>query len=260
MKKEYILVIDSGIGGLSTLAEIMKQTHANFVYFADVKHAPYGSHLQNELFFMLKNIIKKQLTMRDISMVVLACNTATASSIELLRAEFPNLCFVGTEPAIRLASRKNFKKILCLTTPATSKQDKFLQLKNSLDSKITILTIENLAQNIENFVLTRSILSYVTLLKDIFKLTKVAKTHDCVVLGCTHYVFIADLVTKFAKKPCLDGNFGVAKRVRNRLNEQNFKNLPVSRVLFDCSEPVKSLKENYKKILSQILANLQNVC
>ena len=256
MKKEYILVIDSGIGGLSTLSEIIKQTHANYVYFADVKHAPYGSHSQKELFFMLKNIIQNQLKKRKLLLVVLACNTATASSIELLRAEFPKLDFVGTEPAVRLACKKNFQNILCLTTPATSKQTKFLELKNSSKSKITMLTMKNLAKNIENFVVSESILSYVTLLKDIFRVSKQAKSHDCIVLGCTHYVFIADFLSKFAKIPCLNGNFGVAKRVRNRLNEQNFQNLAVSTVLFDCSEYSKPLKENYKKILGQILAKL----
>ena len=61
MKKEYILFIDSGIGGLTTLAETTKILNANYIYFADSIHAPYGSHSAEELLCFLREIIENLL-------------------------------------------------------------------------------------------------------------------------------------------------------------------------------------------------------
>ena len=50
MKKDYVLFIDSGIGGLTTLSESVKLLKANYIYYADNINAPYGDHTKNEIF------------------------------------------------------------------------------------------------------------------------------------------------------------------------------------------------------------------
>lgn len=57
MKKEYILFIDSGVGGLSILSEVCKLFPSNFIYFSDNGHCPYGSRSKSDIFELLKNII-----------------------------------------------------------------------------------------------------------------------------------------------------------------------------------------------------------
>ena len=149
MKKEYILVIDSGAGGLSTLCEVYKRISANFIYFADNKNCPYGSHKKKEIFGFLKNIIDEVLKKYYVSLVVLACNTATTSSISKLRNAYPNLVFVGTEPAIKFASSLGYKKILMISTPVTAEQKKYIELKSSLDCEIVSLKMQGFANHIE---------------------------------------------------------------------------------------------------------------
>ena len=132
MKKEYILFIDSGIGGLTTLAETTKILNANYIYFADSIHAPYGSHLAEELLYFLREIIENLLKTYNIRMIVLACNTATASCVEFLREIYPKISIIGTEPALKIAVSASHKRILALTTPTTAKQHKYLSLKQHL--------------------------------------------------------------------------------------------------------------------------------
>ena len=126
MKKDYIVVIDSGLGGLSTLAECVKNVKTNYIYVADNKNHPYGTHSKREITSFLIDIIINLKKFCDFKIVILACNTATTSSIESLRRRFPELIFIGTEPAIKLAYNFSYRNILALTTPATAAQQKFI--------------------------------------------------------------------------------------------------------------------------------------
>ena len=259
MKKEYILFIDSGIGGLSTLAEAKKHVKANYIYFADALNAPYGKHTKKELLVFLKKIIDETIKHYKVKVVVLACNTATTSCISSLRECYPNLKFVGTEPAIKLAALSH-KRILALTTPTTAKQHKFLLLKHNANAKICTLAIFDLAKNIEQHLTSATFLSRMNLLKNLYFISHEAAKHEALVLGCTHYVFIESFLKKTAKKPCYSGNLGVAKQLKRLANTENIRVFEHSSVLFFCSISSKTANQNYKKILSQILAKLENVC
>ncbi len=256
MKKEYILFIDSGVGGLSTMAETMKLMQANFIYFADNLHSPYGCHTKTEIFNYLSEIIKGLLKNFNIKIVVLACNTATTSSIENLRNTFKDIQFIGTEPAVKLASDMGCKNVLCLATPTTLKQVRFDRLKNMAEGKVGTLSIPSLAMSIENFLLDKNPVILLNYLKDIHKICANAASYDGVVLGCTHYCLIKDELINFLHLPIYDGNFGVAKQISRFMNcdAQN------SNVLFKFSKKEKGLTQKYRKILSQILAKQTKLC
>ena len=255
MKKDYIVFIDSGIGGLSTLASCIKYNKNNYLYVADNKNIPYGSHSEKDIQLFLAEIIIKLKKFYNFKIVVLACNTATTTSIEYLRARFQDLLFIGTEPAIKLAYKNSRKNILAITTPATARQQKFIELKNSLNCNIEVLTINNLAKNIEEYVLNKSFFSYAKLLKNIFYIIEQSKKFDCLVLGCTHYVFLKPYLKKFTNIALLDGNEGVQKQLQKIIYKSNIKQNDNFCIKFYNTLNLKSLKENYKKILSQILAN-----
>lgn len=256
MKKEYILFIDSGVGGLSTLAETMKLVHANFIYFADNLHSPYGSHSDSEIFEYLKKIIEDLQKKYELSVVVLACNTATTSSIKNLRAYFKNITFVGTEPAIKLACDNGAKSILCLATPTTARQVRYLHLKDEASAAVDTLSVPTLAMDIENFLLNNNLKYSLTLKKRLFAVASKSKSFDAIVLGCTHYIFVKKHIKDLTFLPIYDGNFGVAKQISNIKH----KNTPKSTVKFMFSMDNKTLKQKYKKILGQILANQKNLC
>ena len=255
MKNDYIVVIDSGIGGLSTLAACLKQHKLNYYFIADNKNLPYGTHNSQEIQSFLTEIIVNLKKKCDFKIVILACNTATTTSIEYLRNMFQDLAFIGTEPAIKLAYNNGYKHILALTTPATAKQQKFIKLKNSIPCDIKTLCIDNLAENIEQFITNKSIFSYAKLLRNIMKIAVTSKSFDCIVLGCTHYVFLREYLSKFTKIKLFDGNAGVQKQLTKTLSNMTCNNYDNFRIKFDNTLNRKGSKQIYKKILSQILAN-----
>ena len=262
MKKEYILVIDSGVGGLSILAKLYKLVPANFIYFADRKNCPYGKHKKHEIFNFLDNIIKEYTSKYNIKIVVLACNTATTTSIKNLRKKYKDLTFVGTEPAIKLASDAGFDKILVLSTPATAKQNSFKKLKQTAEHSgkvIKCLKLEFFAIDIEKYFTQKSVSSWFALLKDLFFIKRKAKNFDCVVLGCTHYPLISNLIQKYVNKPLLSGSLGVSRRVFDMQKNLNTKPFVARSSVTFFSSADFSLNQKYKKIFKQILANKQNI-
>ncbi len=256
MKKEYILFIDSGVGGLSTLAETMGLMQANFIYFADNLHSPYGDHTKADIFKYLSKIIKGLLKKFNIKIVVLACNTATTSSIENLRTYFKDIHFIGTEPAIKLASDSGAKNALCLATPTTLEQVRFNKLKSMANGTVRTLSVPSLAMSIENNLLYKKLNFRLQFLKDFHLVCSSAASHDGVILGCTHYSLIKHDLYKTLCLPIFDGNFGVAKQIA-KLQKNNSG---CNEVRFYFSRKEMGLTQKYRKILSQILANKINVC
>jgi glutamate racemase len=262
MKKEYILFIDSGVGGLSTLSETYKILPTNFIYYADNANSPYGTHSKAEIFSYIKSIITNCLKNFNIKIVVLACNTATTSSLKLLRTEFNNLTFIGTEPAIKLATDSGFKKILCISTPATAKQKKYHELRNKLLCSGVSITSHGLcdfAKNIDDYFSADSLSAKFYLLKNLFEIKKLSENYDSIVLGCTHYCLVQDDIFAMTKKPVINGNAGVAQQVfemHKKNCHDSFSKISSKKmsVKFMFSESSNDLKQKYVKIFKQILA------
>ena len=254
MKKEYILVIDSGVGGLSILAELYKILPANYLYFADNKDCPYGLKSEAEITKFLTDIIGFYCYKYTIKLVVLACNTATASAIEPLRQTFKNIVFVGTEPAVKLANKLGFNNILSITTPATAKQNKYKKLENSVSSRVRTLPIPTFASNIEHFLCQNHILDAMRTKSDIYVIKKQIKNFDCVVLGCTHYALIKDFLQEFINIPLIDGSPQIAKQTASLAKIINFTPTYSPSVKFVFSRNYSGVTQIYKKIFRQILA------
>lgn len=259
MKKEYILFIDSGIGGLSTLAETYKIVPAEFIYFADNKNQPYGSHTKKEIVLFLSEIIDFVRQKFSVKIVVLACNTATTAAIETLRKFYPDICFVGTEPAIKYAHDLGFKNILVLSTPATAKQKKYKDLLYSFAcDNVKTLSLDDFAQNIECFYHASSPKHNIKLLKNLFDIKSASKNYDAVVLGCTHYCLLKNQIHSMTNLPIISGNLGVSRRVLTKYRElfdQNSDTNCNPNVIFMFSMPIKQVEQKYIKIFGQILAN-----
>ena len=260
MKKDYILVIDSGIGGLSVLAQMLKLFYANFIYFADNKNCPYGARKRHEIVTFLTQIIDNLKQNYSIKIVVLACNTATTSAIEKLRNRYKDMIFVGTEPALRLANKSNFGRILAITTPTTACQTKYKNLQKQLDSSIKTIAMPHFASNIEQNLTNPTILNALRLKNDLFFIKNHAKNYDCIVLGCTHYAIIKDKIAQFTDIPLIDGSLGVACQTRKFQPCMHKQPTKKSKIIFMQSMQNSASIQIYKKILSQILANLWKLC
>lgn len=260
MKKEYILFIDSGIGGLSTLAKSIKHFNYDYIFYADNKHCPYGGHTKAEVLSYFINIINKMCLKFKINFIVIACNTATAAAVDDLRAIFKEKTIIGAEPAVALASKNGFKRILALTTPLTSTLKRYKTLCMHQDSNISTLAKSNLVEIIENYYFNQNFKNKLTLLKITASICKSAKFFDCIVLGCTHYVFLIPFIKQISKISLIDGNHGIANNLISQLAHKTIKSTKESTIKIVLSSPNLQLQKKYKKILSQTLANYKILC
>src|SRR3954464_1946743 len=129
-------VFDSGIGGLSVLRALrVELPHAEFKYIADTAHAPYGERDESFVAERSRVITRELVDEHGAELVVVACNTATAAAIHLLREEFPAIPFVGVEPPIKPAiAVTRTKNVGVMATRGTLASAKFKSLLASLDS------------------------------------------------------------------------------------------------------------------------------
>ena len=185
-----VAIIDSGIGGLKLLKELSKIYPAeNYLYYADYSYMPYGNKSKESIKKRLTYIINLLIEKYKIKMVVLACNTATLSSINYLRKRF-KIQIYGVSPKIY------GQNCLILSTKLTAKLlDENLNstfIKENDKRKISgyrIVGISSLASYIENNFYDKN--------KIIRKLKSIGKKyhfdeHKKIILACTHYEYIAE--------------------------------------------------------------------
>src|SRR5271157_2796440 len=193
-EQSRIGVFDSGVGGLSVLRAIRQQLPAQPVIFlADQAHVPYGSRDLEEV-RSFSEAITRFLIDCGARMIVVACNTASAAALYSLRSTFPEVPFVGMEPAFKPAAEKTASGVVgVLATPATfqgalyaSVVDRFAQGVKILQDTCHGLVSEIEAGNLQGSS-TRSILEKA--LKPML-----AQGIDTVVLACTHYPFVIPLI------------------------------------------------------------------
>ncbi len=189
----HIGVFDSGLGGLSVLRALHARLPlADLTYVADSGHAPYGER-DGEFIVARSQAICDFLVARQVDAIVVACNTATAAAIDLLRKAHPGIPIIGVEPGVKPAVAQSItKRIGVLATPSTLASEKYKRLIESHGHGATIVpqACPGLAKEIEAGQLdTPALRALVTGFADPLRQARV----DTVVLGCTHYPFVASL-------------------------------------------------------------------
>lgn len=186
-------MFDSGIGGLSILGALRTELpHENFVYVADSAHAPYGERDDAYVIARAQAITGYLTTAHRIKTLVVACNTATAAAIEVLRQTHPTLPIVGIEPALKPAvAQSTTRRIVVLATRGTLESAKFRALRASLETQADFVcqACDGLADAIEreDTPEIRALCAYYLPARDQFG-SKNGQI-DTLVLGCTHYPF-----------------------------------------------------------------------
>lgn len=260
-------VFDSGIGGISVLAELISEMpNESFVYFADSANAPYGEKTTEEV-KRLSMAAANFLVDCGIKALVVACNTATSVAVNELRNKW-EMTIVGMEPALKPAVEANKNgKIIVMATPVTIKEEKFSELVNKFrdSAEIIKLPCPGLALLIEKIDSVgvnheQEIEHY---LKRVFEGISF-NDNDAIVLGCTHYIFIKDNITRIIDKDVslFDGNNGTVMQLDRLINGNRVmkkKNADEkSAVIVEMIDSCKFIekKENSEKILLNSLAKL----
>lgn len=186
-------VFDSGVGGLTVLRELHSMLPgARLRYLADTAYAPYGGRSPNEI--LLRSLaISDYLIQSGAQLIVLACNTATAHAIEALRAHWPGMPFVGTEPGIKpaVAATRN-GRIGLLATPATAASMRLAALieRHANGRRVVVQGCAGIVDHIEAGDLDSAELRS---LVDRYCAPLREAAVDTALLGCTHYPLIEPL-------------------------------------------------------------------
>jgi len=233
MDNRPIAIIDSGLGGLAIAQTIWQQLpYQSTIYLADHEFFPYGERNSIEINRRLISIFNFILA-KNCKAVVIACNTITKSSIKFLR-DLYSLPIIGTEPAIKPAIEANLKEtIVVWATPNTINHlDNFDQVKG--------VACKTLAFDIEN----KSLSSLTKILTQL--IANNPKPYSALVLGCTHYILIKDLIKKLLPSNVIiiEPSQAIALQTEKVLKSQKLlpSSQPIIRIFYTTAHPQKASK------------------
>lgn len=209
-----VLLVDSGSGGVNILKEcICVAPNCNYLLFCDDKNLPYGSKTKEELQKITLENLKKLYDFFKFDIVVLACNTLTSTCLEKCREVFSEIVFVGTVPAIKPALLEfEPEEILVLATEVTIKHNVSINKVAGLQLK----SMPTLAQMIDEN------LDYLEEIKPFLETELRLYKFKAIVLGCTHYLSIKDLLLEIFgdEVKIFDSANGVARRLKTFVPEE----------------------------------------
>jgi len=217
-KEDYIAVFDSGVGGISVLRQLIAvMPNERYLYFGDSANAPYGTRSSDEVRFLTMQAVDKLIPM-GIKALVVACNTATAAAVELLRRTYPELIVVGIEPAVKVgADRFPGGTVGVMATPLTMESQRIhgLMDRHAQQCRFISLPTPGLADLVEAGKAVSE--EAEDLLRPL--LLPLRGKLDALVLGCTHYPFAAPVIQKLLGENTvlLDGGEGTAREAKRRL-------------------------------------------
>lgn len=217
-------IFDSGVGGLSVTKCITSHLpNEKIIYVADSLYAPYGDN-SIDLITKRVNTIADWFISQHCKAIVVACNTATVNAIDQLRDRL-SIPIIGVEPAIKPAAQHSkTKSIGVLVTQATAINQRFLNLINTYKNgaNVVIQPCLGLVELIESGQmgspkLRQLLTEYLTVVKD--------HNIDTLVLGCTHYPFINDVITDIVgdKITIMETALPVTKQLEQQLIDHNIR-------------------------------------
>ena len=255
MKKiQPIGIFDSGIGGISVMSHIQSLLpDESLAYVADSLYAPYGLKSNDEILDRSKAIIDYLIKNKSSKLIVVACNTATAAAIKDLRQIY-EIPIIGMEPAIKPATKSTkCKRVGILATNGTLDSAKFSALLETYSGEIEFITqpcpglVELIEQGRINDSLTSNLIQkYLDPL--------IERKVDTIVLGCTHYVFIRNIIENIMgpEVKIIDTGLAVAKQVKSELEKFSLQSKSKEKYY---SISTNSINREMKEIIKSITIN-----
>ena len=260
--KKPIVVIDSGVGGTHILAQCARlMPYQDFVYLADTFNAPFGAKPHFEIVKIAENLVQFSIEKFNPKIIVFACNTLTVNAIKKMRKKFPQIIFVGVEPALKQAQIYGGNTIV-FATPSTQKFFGKLKVKVRLQlrqeyrrqglkyvpaGKIFRVSSKNLARQIDENL--NNLDALIPTLKNLFSKPKYLACQN-LVLGCTHYLAVRAQIQKILPNiKMFDGALAVAKQVQKFAPE---KSAGTQKITFITTDGNNNLKQKFEKYFEKI--------
>ncbi|WP_077044992.1 glutamate racemase [Pseudomonas sp. KK4] len=223
MREAPIGVFDSGVGGLSVLAEIQRLLpNESLLYVADCGHIPYGE--KTPAFIQRRcSVIAEFFQQQGAKALVLACNTATVAGVADLRRDYPQWPIVGMEPAVKPAAAATRSGVVgVLATTGTLQSAKFAALLDRFANDVRVMTqpCPGLVELIESGDLHSPALRQ---LLEGYVRPLLGEGADTIILGCTHYPFLKPLLRQMIPDDIslIDTGAAVARQLQRLLNERD---------------------------------------
>ena len=255
MDKRPIGIFDSGVGGLTVLAEIRRALpDENIIYLGDTLNFPYGNRSKEEIVeFSINNV--KILIEKGVKLIIIACGTATSQALEILKEKFDMPIIGIIEPTVEYVKEQGYKEIGVIATEGTIRsgawenklKDEISEIKvtNKACPMLATIAEEGRAQSDEG---KKVIKEYMKPFKE--------KNINKIILGCTHYPIYEKIIRKELEYDVELINTGVtvAKYLKKYLKindlEANEKNIRGEIYL---TKPEEEFKEIAKNILNENL-------
>lgn len=217
-----ILLLDSGLGGLTVLREIVKvRPDARYIYVADDVFFPYGRHSEDAIIARVVPLVGELIEAHRPDLVVIACNTMSVSVMAPLRAAY-RVPFVGTVPAIKPAcAASKTRRVSVLGTRATVKREytQALIRDHGRGCAVTLVGSPDLA-SLAEAALSGNTVSDAAISAELEPCfvgagQGASARTDTVVLACTHFPLLLDRFVRLAPWPVnwIDPAPAIARRV-----------------------------------------------
>ncbi len=249
-------VIDSGLGGVSTLRQLIARFPTeDFRYFGDCGNAPYGSRSDAEIRTLALDACTR-MEQSGAKALVIACNTSVAVALPLLTQAL-SIPVIGIRPAIlRAAQMPGDGKVLMLATEATAKSAGYQALYASLKNPARVISVgcpAGIVYNVEHDVQNPD--AYFPLLERVLRPYD-GETFDAIVLGCTHYPFAGHAIRAYAdahfQGDCtfVEGGREVCDALQQTLAARDLINPAGSgNIAFTCSGDAAKQRETFNRLL-----------
>lgn len=255
--KNKILVIDSGVGGLTVLKELLKMNpNREYIYFGDTKNCPYGEKKKEEIVEYVLNILKI-VPINEVGAIIIACNTASIFATKIIKKTYNIPVYTIFDMALEEFRGKRNENILVLATNLTIKSGAFQD------------EIKKITTN--SFIDGKSCPSFVPFIEtnDFFNLNKRnevikeelsevnSKKYSSVLLGCTHFPFLEKEL-----KIWLSDNVKIINPAKKLAKEftKNFTNEEISNTKKNnCIFYISGEKDNFEKISNYYLKTKINI-
>ena len=219
-------IFDSGLGGISVWQALYDALpFESLIYLGDGLRCPYGSRSEAEVRAFTEEAVERLLA-EGCKMIVIACNTATAVAIKYLREKYPNVPFVGLEPAVKPAALTTKTGIIgVLATERSLQGDHFRRAEAKYGEDVKILKavgagfVEAVEANEEHTPETAELVR-----KAVAPLVEAGA--DKIVLGCTHYPFLLPVIREVVGNrdvEVIDSGEAVERRVEQLLDEHGLR-------------------------------------
>ena len=218
--KKPIAFFDSGVGGLTVYSKLKKiLPNENYIYFGDTKHMPYGEKTPDELLFYSKKILDFFIQ-QNAKAVVMACNTTSSVIYEKIKYKYPFEIYPIVQIACKKLAELNFSKIGILATNATVNSNVYKKEIKKYNPNIEVIQIA--CPEWVKIVESNKINEPDSKNKIKEKVDEIMlHKPDALVLGCTHYPYLTDIIKNFSNNHLLiDPAVYFVEYIKNNLQEK----------------------------------------